>query len=203
MFTLRLISRYLIIVLAIAVVGYAAMYFNFKPINFVASKPVELINSGIWRTCFYLHLAGGSVALLIGPFQFIDRFRNRYRATHRFLGKTYVIAILISGLAGVYLALFASTGLVASLGFAGLAIAWLFTTGQAYRWAHRRKWNVHKVWMIRSFAITLAAVTLRIYLPLFLVGFQLPFSTAYPIIAWLCWVPNLFVAEALIRRDAV
>ncbi len=51
---------------------------------------------------------------------------------------------------------------------------------------------------MRSFALT-AAITLRIYLPLSIAA-RVPFSAAYPAIAWLCWIPNLFFAEWLVRR---
>jgi hypothetical protein len=54
--------------------------------------------------------------------------------------------------------------------------------------------------MIRSFALTLAAVALRVYLPSALAA-GIEFETAYPIIAWLCWVPNLLVVEFLIGRS--
>jgi len=54
----------------------------------------------------------------------------------------------------------------------------------------------HQRWMIRSLALTFAAVTLRVYLPLS-VAVGLPFDVAYPVIAWVCWVPNLLVAECL------
>jgi hypothetical protein len=54
--------------------------------------------------------------------------------------------------------------------------------------------------MIRNFSLTFAAVTLRIYVPLS-IALGIPFEQAYPAIAWLCWVPNLAVAEwALVPR---
>ncbi|MNL75568.1 hypothetical protein D3C87_2013940 [compost metagenome] len=56
----------------------------------------------------------------------------------------------------------------------------------------------HRRWMIRSIALTLAAVTLRIQIPVSMM-LDIPFDTAYPVIAWLCWVPNLVVAEMIVR----
>jgi hypothetical protein len=53
--------------------------------------------------------------------------------------------------------------------------------------------------MIRSYALCFAAVTLRIWLPLFQFALGLEFIFAYRIIAWLCWVPNLVVAELIVR----
>ena len=42
--------------------------------------------------------------------------------------------------------------------------------------------------------MTLAAVTLRIYLPLSQIA-GIPFEEAYPAISWMCWVPNLIFVE--------
>ena len=56
--------------------------------------------------------------------------------------------------------------------------------------------------MIGSYALTLAAVTLRIYLPLSL-ALGVPFANAYRVISWLCWVPNIILAEWLVRRTQV
>jgi hypothetical protein len=52
--------------------------------------------------------------------------------------------------------------------------------------------------MIRSFALTAAAITLRMYLPLVFV-FHWPFSIAYSVIAWLCWIPNVVAVEMYLR----
>jgi hypothetical protein len=56
----------------------------------------------------------------------------------------------------------------------------------------------HRRWMVRNFALTFAAVTLRLYLPAS-AGAGLGFGPAYAAIAWLCWVPNLVVAEWIVR----
>jgi hypothetical protein len=54
--------------------------------------------------------------------------------------------------------------------------------------------------MIRSYALTFAAVTLRLYLPMALMA-SLDGLASYRAIAFLCWVPNLIVAELWLRRD--
>ena len=53
--------------------------------------------------------------------------------------------------------------------------------------------------MVRNFSLTFAAVTLRLYLPSTVV-LGIAFENAYPFVAWLCWVPNLVVAEFLFKR---
>jgi len=51
--------------------------------------------------------------------------------------------------------------------------------------------------MVRNFAPAFVAVTLR--LPGSMAG-GVPFGLAYPVIAWLCWVTNLIVAEWVLQR---
>ena len=74
----------------------------------------------------------------------------------------------------------------------------LGTTGWGITLAMRGVRVAHRRWMIRSIALTLAAVTLRIQIPVSMM-LDIPFDTAYPVIAWLCWVPNLVVAEMIVR----
>ena len=145
-----------------------------------------------------VHIVASGLALLIGPFQFLRALRNRAPRVHRWMGRTYVLACLIGGLAGGSIALFSSSGLVAGFGFFGLAICWLFCTVRAYLAVRAHDYVTHQRWMIRSFALTFAAVMLRIYIPLALV-IGMGNEASYPAIAWLCWVPNLVVAHFLVR----
>lgn len=163
------------------------------------TKPVELLQSSLWSWVFYQHIFIGGIALLSGWSQFSTRFRTRNLSAHRILGKIYVGACILSGSAGLYLAFYATGGWVASLGFGGLAISWLFTTSNAFLCISKKQIEKHQQWMIRSYALTFAAVTLRIYLPLSQIA-QLDFIDAYRGIAWLCWVPNLLVAEWIINN---
>src|SRR5581483_9959784 len=80
-------------------------------------------------------------------------------------------------------------------GFAVLACLWLATAALALRAALRRDFVAHRRWMVRNYALTFAAVTLRIELPFMVAALGLPFLTAYAIVAWLCWAPNAVVAK--------
>ena len=57
----------------------------------------------------------------------------------------------------------------------------------------------HRRWMTRSYALTTAAITLRIYLLIILTQ-NIPFVPAYRTIAWLCWIPNLLLAEFILIK---
>ncbi len=147
----------------------------------------------------YAHLGASAIALLIGPFQFNSRLRSRFLSVHRWLGRAYVLSAMVGGMAGFILATMSEGGLVAHFGFGLLAVLWLVTTGAAYMRIRAHNQAAHRRWMTRSFALTFAAVTLRIYIPLSL-ALGISFETAYPVISWICWVPNLIVAEWLIMR---
>ncbi len=143
------------------------------------------------------HVAGAATALLVSPLQLIPALRRR-ATLHRWLGRIYVAGCAIGGVAGVPLALGSAAGPLATAGFGLLAIAWLITTLAGWRAGVRKQLADHRTWMIRSFALTYAAVTLRIYLAL-LPTLPLAFIDGYRAIAFLCWVPNSIVAELFLR----
>jgi hypothetical protein len=190
--------------LALSVGAYPLIYyiFDMHSKGLWASKTNELIASTAWHTAFYIHITFGGIALLTGWTQFSQKLRDRYLNTHRTIGKIYVGSVMLSSLAGFYIALFASGGITSTLGFGGLAIAWLFTISMAYTRILKRDIKQHENWMIRNYALTFAAVTLRIYLPISSQLLHLDFITAYRVISWLCWVPNLVVAEMIISKRA-
>ena len=162
------------------------------------------------RWLFVVHLGTAGVALAIGPFQFSTRLRRRTIRTHRILGRVYLIAVLLSAASGVVTTLWNSMGIRGVFGYFVLDVMWAATAWLAFRAARERRLREHQAWMVRNFALTYAAVTLRAALPV-LVLLQLPFSPAasfaqlfdnaiYTIAPWLGWLINIVVAEWLIAR---
>jgi uncharacterized membrane protein len=192
---------YVAYALILIVALYALTYFiPNRPSPFLEHKPLENI---IWRIAFWTHVGLGALALALGPFQLSVKRRQRNLSLHRQLGKLYVVSILLASLGAFYASFFADTGWIASVGFGTLAVAWFYTTLRAYQTIRQKKVNEHRAWMYRSYAVTFAAVTLRIILPVELAILHLPFSVAYPIVAWLCWVPNLLVVEWWLSRQFI
>ncbi len=144
------------------------------------------------------HLAGGLFAIAVGPWQFSTRLRRRALSVHRWTGRTYIVAVMVSGLGALSLARVSEEGMLTHLGFGTLALVWLGTTAMAYVRIRARDIVSHRQWMVRSYALTLAAVTLRIYLPISLLA-GISYPVAYRAISWLCWMPNLFAAEWINR----
>lgn len=146
-----------------------------------------------------LHAGAAAAALLLGPFQFWSRPDGRRALWHRLTGALYIAACLVGGGAGLVLALGTIAGPVAMTGFGLLGLSVIYTTGQGLRTVLARRYAEHRRWMIRSFSLILAAVTLRLYLPAAaLLGYD--FMPAYVVISWLCWVPNLIAAELFFVR---
>lgn len=149
------------------------------------------------EVAFYLHVGLAPVALMVMPIQFLPGLRVRRPGLHRWIGRIYGTAILLSGLGGLMMALGTTAGPVAAVGFGALSLCWLASTGWAIWQVRQGDIAAHQRWMIRSAALTFAAVTLRLYLPFLAMGFG--FETGYTMVAWLCWVPNLVVAEWLLQ----
>ncbi len=141
-----------------------------------------------------LHLGAGALVIVLAPLQFSALVRRRIVALHRWSGRLYAVGVLVAGGAGLSLATVSQGGMPAHLGFALLSMAWLVTTVMGVQRIRAGDRAGHERWMVRSIALTLAAVTLRIYIPLGVV-LGLPVDPSYQAIAWLCWVPNLLVAE--------
>lgn len=146
---------------------------------------------------FLTHVAGGVTALALGAFQLVTWHGPR-RWWHRAAGRIYAVACLIGATAGLWLAATSLSGPIAGLGFGLLAVAWFSATALAWRKAVIGSFSQHRRWMIRSLAMTFAAVTLRIMIPAAEV-MRLDFAIAYPVIAFLAWVPNLALAELWLR----
>lgn len=146
---------------------------------------------------FLTHVASAATALALGAFQLLT-WKGSRRVWHRWAGRVYVAACLVGAASGFGLAVSSIAGPVSGLGFGLLAVAWFVTTAMGWRKAVAGQYSQHRRWMIRSLSLTFAAVTLRIMLPL-APATGLEFLDAYRAIAFLCWVPNLLLAELWLR----
>jgi uncharacterized membrane protein len=192
-------ARATLVFLCLAVSLYAVAVYGLLPVGALVHpdmKPAYEARAG----AIALHVFSAVFALALGAFQFNAGLRASRPKLHRAMGRAYLgVGVLIGGLSGLYLAGGAFGGPVARVGFAALALAWLYTGWRAYTAIRAGEVASHRAWMLRNFALTTAAVTLRIYLPVSMLA-GIPFELAYPAIAWLCWVPNLLVAGYILGR---
>jgi len=197
---MKKILFFLMAFFAIAIGLYPVMYFVIdRTFGLLSTKSEMLLGSVYWNSAFYVHIIFGGIALLIGWVQFRETLRIAKPQIHRILGTLYVIMALLSSLGGFVIGWSATGGAVSSVGFILLSIVWFTTTFRAYIDIRARRIRAHQTLMTYSYAACFAAVTLRLWLPL-LTGITGNFTTAYQIVAWLCWVPNIAVAYLLTTR---
>lgn len=187
---------------SVSIGAYAIVVYTTRPLGSVVHPQMQrAFESHPWG--ILIHIFASSIAILTGPFQFLASVRRRWPAVHRWLGRMYLgFGVLFGGLAGLYMSAFAFGGLVSSVGFAALAVIWMYTGIRAFASARSGDFAAHRAWMIRNFALTLAAVTIRIGIGIGF-AFGLSFEVFYPVLTWLCWVPNLMVAEWIVKRRSV
>ncbi|MBC7957780.1 MAG: DUF2306 domain-containing protein [Cytophagales bacterium] len=187
--------------LALLVAAYAFLAYALWPPGHMVGEKMQAAFSA-HPVLIYGHVFAAALALALGPWQFSSRLRRARPQVHRWIGRTYLgVGVLVGGVFGLLLSRFAQGGAVGQIGFALLAVVWLYTGLRG--WLAIRAGSVaeHRQWMLRNQALTLAAVSLRIYVSLALAT-PWPFEPLYAAIAWLCWVPNLLLAEWWLRRAA-
>lgn len=192
----RRIGWGVVLLLSLLTVLLVSPYLSLNPELFFPEQ--RAVYSAHLATLF-AHVAGGIVTLTLGPFLFLNSLRARRPAVHRWLGRVYLLGVLIGGVAALPMALRAYGGGLASAGFAAVGLLWLATGLLAFTHIRAGDVQAHRRWMIRNFALSFAAVSLRFQSPLLsaLIGFE----AAYPIVAWSSWGLNLLVAEWLIRSQ--
>lgn len=196
-----LMTFFAVAIAIVAVLPYA----TFNRANFSPVFDGRFESGGeIW---LYIHAFSGGLALLVGPFQFWKWLRSKQRRLHRWVGRIYMfLGIFPAAITGFIVAQNTIAGFSGTVGFSFLSLAWLFTGAMALYTILNQDVRSHQEWMIRNFALTFAAVTLRLWLPILLMAQvpfgidpELAFNNAYQTVPWLAWVPNLLVAEAVIQ----
>jgi uncharacterized membrane protein len=152
-----------------------------------------------WLFAFYTHVFSSILVLLAGFTQFSQSFHKKYRSLHKKLGYVYVINILmVTGPSSLLMGFYANGGLTSRIAFVLLSILWMYFTAMALYKAIKKDFNAHRIFMIRSFALTLSAITLRIWKVILAATIDIGPMDRYRIIAWLGWVLNLIIAEYII-----
>ena len=172
-----------------------------KELNFLSTKPIGLLTNETFFWGFYTHITSSLWVLALGMIQFIPYIFRTYPTVHQLVGKIYCISILaLAAPSGLVLAYYANGGLPAQVGFSFQCVIWWLSTYQAWQEALRKNWIKHIEMMLISYAVTLAAMSLRgeSYL-LFYLFHTKPIET-YLTVTWFSWTFNIFVAKLLIMN---
>ncbi len=151
---------------------------------------------GIFKYGLYAHIVAAPLALLIGTFQIMFRYERRLAKAHRWLGIVYALLILcMAAPGGFIMSFYALGGVLGTLGFALLSLLWFGFTLQAWRYAKAGQYTLHRQYMLRSYVLTVSAISLRLLAFGFIHYGGWTSEDAYLLISWLSWVPQLLVLE--------
>lgn len=191
---MRKILWIIVVILAI-LVGYIPISYLINGVNegYLELKSQETLRSQTWWFFLYVHAFSGGLAILIGWLQFSKKLLQRRLNIHRIIGKVYFFSALICSISGFYIAFYATGGWIPALGFIVVACIYFYTTLMGYVHIRNKQLVRHQNMMTYSYAVCLAAVSLRLMTPLsYLLGID--YVVAYTFIAWLAWIPNLMIA---------
>lgn len=177
---------------------------QYFPINFdVAFLRIkqQYIHLGYYKVAFYIHVISSIFSLLAGFTQFSKKIRKRTPKIHKVIGWIYIVTILfLAAPSGFVIGLYANGGFWSQLAFCMLAVLWFWFTFKSLLYIKEKDFKAHEIFMIRSFALTLSAITLRLWKYLIVLAFQPRPMDVYQIVAWLGWVLNIIVAEIIILK---
>lgn len=172
-------------------------------VSFLMIKQTEVHDRPEYLWFFYTHVYT-SIFVLLAGFLAILRKDFRLKNFHINAGKIYIFLILLfAAPSGIYMGIFANGGFLSKISFIILGSLWWFFTFKAYQLARQKKFKEHKQWMWRSFALTISALTLRIWKVIIVYLFHPNPMDVYQIIAWLGWVPNILLIEYLITKKHI
>ena len=177
-------------------------YFSFsKDFDFIQERSF-LFKSSFYNVCFYTHITAGALCMLTSLIQFSRYILKKSKAIHRFAGKIYVAVVLFIGApTGLYMAFFAKGSFWERCLFMFMATWWFITTLNGLTTIHKRNIIAHKVWMMRSYAMAMTAVTFRVYYILFyLLDWKL--LENYQFSLWVSVIGNMLITEFIIYKQS-
>lgn len=154
-----------------------------------------------YKLAFFSHVFSSIITISLGLTQFSITIRKRFSSIHKFSGQLYIGLILfIACPSGLIMAFHANGGIIAQISFIILSILWFIFTLKAFVFIKKGKFHKHRDFMIRSYALTLSAVSLRLFKYWIVSLFELPPMDTYKIVSVLGWVINLGIAEIIIYK---
>lgn len=174
-------------------------YLNFTyDVEFLLTKQ-KIIHIKHWRYAFNFHILFSVFSLVAGITQFSNYIITKHKKLHRIMGYIYVVDVMcIAGPSGLIMAFYANGDIVSKTSFIVLSILWILFTAIALVKAFKKNFIEHEKWMIRSYALTLSAITLRLLALVMPKMIHLDAHQEYATIAWLSWLINLIIAEYII-----
>ena len=199
-FALKLIGSAAILLAAVAFVFKYVFHYYLNYNAAVFTDPVVgAANYWTMRGWLLMHMTGGMVALLTGPWQFWTGFRMRYARLHRLTGRIFLCGVAVGSIGAYRMAIATTFGWAFGFALLALATAWVTTAGMAFYAILKGQVQIHKEWMVRAYVVTFAFVTFRVlndYYP----GPRLqPDNDRAITVGWVCWALPLLFTELILQ----
>lgn len=161
----------------------------------------DVIDIPFYKLAFFIHVYTAIFVLPAGFTQFSVYIRRNFTLIHKYSGWIYAVTvILLTGPSGFYMGLYANGGAISQVSFCLLAILWIYFTSMAIVKAVQGDFKTHREFLIRSFALTLSAITLRAWKYILVFLLHPKPMDVYQLVAWLGWIPNIIIAELIILK---
>lgn len=198
---LNIVSLVLLGFFTILMIKLTLPYLSFEDdVAFLRIKQ-WIIHNKFWKAAFFIHVITSCFCLIAGFTQFSNKILSKRPKIHHYLGWLYIVIVLcFSAPSGLIMGVYANGGITSQVAFITLSILWIVTTYNALDTVRKRDFQAHQRFMIRSYALTLSAISLRLWKLLIVSAFRPHPMDAYMVVAWLGWVPNMLIAELYIRK---
>lgn len=169
-------------------------------VEFLITKQ-HVIHLDYYKGAFYLHIFSSLIVIISSAFLFLPGILKSIPKVHKYIGRLYVfLVLLISAPSGLVMAFHSNGNFATSINFILLSILWWVFTFIGFQSAIKKKFIQHRNWMLRSFALTMSAVTLRLAQMILNTFFTIEPDLQYCLVSWGSWVINLIIVEMFIRR---
>jgi len=160
----------------------------------------EEIQLPYYKIAFFSHVYSSIFVLFFGIFQFVQWIRNKAPKFHRFAGKIYIgFVLLLAAPSGFIMGIHGNGGIYSQISFCLLSALWFYFTLMGFFQIKKRNFKLHLNYMILSYALTLSAISLRLFKWGITNFWHLPPMDTYKIVVWLGWIFNLLVALVIIQ----
>jgi hypothetical protein len=177
----------------------ALAFFGAAAVPYIVNPAFNAAIFGAERPLLLAHITFGTLTLFAGPVQIWLGLNDRRMGVHRRLGVIYMIGVLGGSAAAFAMLRTPAAGWVYGAGLAGLAIAWLTTTGMAFLAIKRHLIQQHKEWMIRSYVVTFGFVIFRVgVVALAALGIGSELEQA-EVMSWAAWSLPLVANELILQ----
>jgi len=201
------LKKWAVVAIITAFIYFAYLMFlitwQYVPFNLEVSflQFKEQISWWHYRAVFFTHVYTSIFILILGFFQFFSTLRVRFPRIHKNLGKAYIgLVLFLSAPSGLIMGYYGNGGIVTQFSFCLQAILWFFFTFLAFYYVKRGDYFKHFTFMVLSYALTLSAISLRLFKWIIVSVWHLPPMDTYKIVVWLGWIFNVVVAILIIAR---